>query len=187
MKKSFPIFVFGALFCVSSFCFLKYDSERFDYGWNCNFCNKKLPYSLEHKFYDEDRKRFYLLDADGLELVGSGFKFYSNSFTIKDFLGYGYNDTSIIVKCADSLNIVKYLTSYQTKYKSKNGNPDISFKDLSNYGFEKVKDNYNWIVFNHEEAQNATFNRFLSMLGVLISLFFIIRQFLKLRKTKAIV
>lgn len=186
MKKLLPIISFGVLFCMSVLCFLKYDNNRFDYGWNCDFCNNKLPYNLEHKFNEEDTKRFYLFDEDDLELVGNGFKFYSNSFTIKDFLGYGYNDTSVVVKCTDSLNTIKYLISYETKYKSKKGNPEISFKDLSNSDFEQVKGKYNWVVFNHEEAQKVTFKRFLSAIGALFSFLLLLISLFKLRKQKAL-
>ena len=33
------------------------------------------------------------------------------SFRIKNFLGYAYNDTSVLLKCTDSLNNIKYLVS----------------------------------------------------------------------------
>jgi hypothetical protein len=181
MKKLFPIIVFGILFCISVLFFLKYDSKRFDYGWNCDFCNKKLPYNLEHKFNEDDINKFCLLDEDDLELIGNGFKFYSSSFTIKNFIAYGFNDNSVVVKCKDSLNTIKYLISYETKYKSKKANPEISFKDLSNNDFEQVKEKYSWVVFNHEEAQRVTYKRFLSAIGAFFSLLLLIIFMFKLR------
>ncbi|MBK7341201.1 MAG: hypothetical protein IPJ64_00505 [Saprospiraceae bacterium] len=185
MKKWIPFIFYGLFFCISVFCFIKYDSKRFDYGWKCDFCNKKLPYNLVHKFYDDYPQNFVLFDEDDFELVGIGFKYYASNFKIKDFLAYGYNDTSVVVKFTDSLNTIRYLTSYETKYKSKKGNPEISFKDLSNSDFEKVKDKYNWIVFSHEEAQKVTFKRFLSFIGTLLSLVFIVWRLFKLRSNKA--
>ena len=131
-------FVAFGMFC--SLLYLKYDSKGYEYGLGCNFCNKKLPYNLVPISNSEYPQRFYLNDEEDFELVGIGFSYRKNSFKIKNFLGYGYNDTSVIVKCTDSLNTIRYLTSYETGYKSKNGNPEISFKDLSNSDFEQVKE-----------------------------------------------
>ena len=184
MKKLFPIIIYGLFFCISVFCFIKYDSERFDYGWQCNFCNKKLPYNLVHKFYNDYPQNFILFDEDDFELVGVGFKYYTNSFTIKDFLGYGYNDTSVIVKCTDSLNAIKYLISYETKYKSKKGNPQISFKDLSESDFEQIKSRYQWLEVDKEKYYAISRNKFLSMIGALLSLILFVWRLLKLRSKK---
>ena len=112
MKKWIPFIFYGLFFCISVFCFIKYDSKRFDYGWKCDFCNKKLPYNLVHKFYDDYPQNFVLFDEDDFELVGIGFKYYASNFKIKDFLAYGYNDTSVVLKFTDSLNTIIYLTSY---------------------------------------------------------------------------
>ncbi len=183
MKKLFIIILFGVLFCISVLCFLKYDSKRFDYGWECAFCNKSIPFGLKVKEYSTS---YVLLDEDEYNIVGIGFRYQTTNFKIKNFLAYGYNDTSVVVKCTDSLNTIRYLTSYETKYKSKKGNPEISFKDLSNSDFEQVKEKYNWVVFNHEETQNVTFKRFLSAIGALFSLLLLIIFMFKLRNKKAL-
>jgi len=182
MSKRFSLIMFCLSFCLSIFLFLRFDSIRFEYGWECDFCNKLIPFGLKVKEYNTS---CVLLDEDDFNLVGTGFMYQTTNFIIKDFLSYGYNDTSIIVKCTDSLNTIRYLTSYETGYKSKKGNPEISFKDLSNSNFEQVKEKYNWVVFNHEEARRVTFKRFLSAIGALLSLFFIIRQLFKLKSKKA--
>jgi len=182
VEKIITVFfvVFG-IFC--SLFYLKYDSKSYDYGFDCTFCNKKLPYNLKpqtDRYYS-----FNLLDEDGFELVGKGFRYETTDFTIKDFLAYGYNDTSVIVKCTDSLNNIKYLTSYKTGYKSKKDNPEISFKDLSNNDFEQIKPNYQWVEIGEEKASNISRMEFLFMVGTLLSLFFTIRKLFKSRKTKA--
>lgn len=181
MKKLFLVIVYGLFFCISVFCFIKFDSKRFDYGWKCDFCNKKLPYNLVHKFYDDYPQDFVLFDEDDFELVGIGFRYETTNFKIKNFIAYGYNDTSVVLKCTDSLNTIKYLSSYETRYKSQKDNPEISFKDLSNSDYEQVKEKYNWVVFSHEEAQKVTFKRFLSFLGALLSLILIVWRLFKLR------
>ena len=183
MKKLFPIILFGVLFCISVLCFLKYDNKRFDYGWECDFCNKSIPFGLKVKEYNTS---YVLLDEDEYNIVGIGFRYQTTDFKIKDFIGYGYNDTSVVVKCTDSLNTIRYLTSYETKYKSKKGNPEISFKDLGNSDLEQVKGKYNWVVFNHEEAQKVTFKRFLSAIGALLSLLLLLLSLFKLRKRIAL-
>jgi hypothetical protein len=182
MKKvtSFLLFV---VLLVSVLLYFKYDRKGYEYGYDCNFCNKKLPYYLTPQI--DEYYSFDLLDEEGFELAGNGFRYQKTDFTIKKFLAYGYNDTSVVVKCTDSLNTVRYLTSYETGYKSKKGNPEISFKDLSISYFEQVKDKYQWIEIDEEKASTVSFMKFICLLVALLSLFFIIRKLLQLRKSKA--
>jgi hypothetical protein len=140
-----------------------------------------LPYNLLPVRNTEYPQSFYLKDEDDFELVGVGFKYYTSSFTIKDFLGYGYNNSSVIVKCTDSLNVIKYLISYETKYKSKKGNPQISFKDLSESDFEQIKSRYQWSEVGKEKYYAISRNKFLSMIGALLSLILFVWRLFKLR------
>lgn len=183
MKVSIKTALFSLLLGVSLLFYLWSDKKSYEYGFGCNFCNISLPYNLNP--HDGSDFSFTLNDVDGFELVGIGFRFYGSKVTIKDFLAYGYNDTSVIVKCTDSLNAVKYLTSYKTKYKNKEGNPEISFMDLSNSHFEQIKNNYNWVEVDEEKANTIQFMKFLSMLGAVLSLIFIIWRLFKLRRNKA--
>ncbi len=171
-----------ALFIVFVSLYLVYDVKSYDYGFGCTFCNKTMPYNL--KPHDGSEFSFTLNDDDDFELVGIGFRYRKSSFKIKNFLAYGYNDTSVIVKCTDSLNTVKYLISYETGYKSKKGNPEISFKDLGNRDFEKVKEKYQWFEVDKEKGYAVDRNKFLFIIGALLSLIFIIRNLFKLRKRK---
>ena len=181
MKKILFLISLAATF-VFAFLYLEYDRKSYDYGYGCNFCNKKLPYNL--KPHDGKEFSFTLNDADGFELVGIGFRYKQSSFTIKNFLAYGYNDTSVIAKVTDSLNNVKYLASYETKYKNQKGNPEISFKDLSNNDFEQVKDKYKWFEVNKEKGYAVDRNKFLFAIGALLSLFFIARNLFRLLRHK---
>ena len=169
--------VFGIL---CSLLYLKYDSKGYEYGLGSNFCRNKLPYNLIPQI---DRYgSFTLNDEDYFELIGSGFEYNKSSFVIKNLLAFGYNDTSVVVKCTDSLNIIRYLASYETGYKSKKGNPEISFKDLGNSDFEQVKEKYKWVEIDEGKANTDRFMKFVFITGALFSLFFIIRQLFKLRK-----
>jgi hypothetical protein len=183
MKKNVLIILFSASFIISTIFYLKYDKVGFYYGLECSFCNEKLPYNL--KPHDGGQFSFTLNDEDDFELVGSRFRYQTTNFTIKDFLAYGYNDTSVVVKCTDSLNTIKFLTSYETGYKSKKGNPEISFKDLSNTDFEQVKSKYQWYEVSKEKYYAVDKNKFLSMLGVFLSLVFVVWRLFKLRSKKA--
>ena len=138
------------------------------------------------KPHDGSEFSFTLKDEEDFELVGIGFRYETTNFKIKNFLAYGYNDTSVIAKVTDSLNNVKYLISYETGYKSKKGNPSISFKDLSNSGFEQAKDKYQWFEVDKEKVYAVDSNKFLSMLGALLSLIIIVWRLFKLRSKKAI-
>jgi hypothetical protein len=185
MKSLIGITLSVLLFIVFTLLYLNYDKKSYNYGNGCDFCSKKLPYNLVPKFYRDYPQRFYLLDDDGFELVGSGFRYETTNFTVTDFLAYGYNDTSIIAKCTDSLKNIKYLISYKTGYISKKGNPEISFKDLSNSKFEQTKNNYQWVDVDKEKANNFRFMKFIFMIGALLSLFFIIQKLFKLINKKA--
>ena len=178
------IIVFFVLF--GTFCtilYFKYDSKGYEYGLGCSFCNNTMPYNL--KPHDGSNFSFTLKDEDDFELVGKGFRYETTNFKIKDFLTYGNNDTSVIVKCTDSLNTVKYLISYETKYKNKRGNQEISFKDLSINDFERVQANYQWVEIDEGNANTISSNKFLFMLGAWVSLLLIIRNLFKLRTNKA--
>jgi hypothetical protein len=185
MKKLLGLLLFGISFIVFVVLYLNYDKKSYYFGYECNFCNEKLPYNLEPKFNLEYPQTFYLLNEDKFELVGIGFRYRGSSFKIKDFVAYGYNDTSVIIKYTDTLNTIKYLISYETGYKSKKGNPEISFKDLSNNDFKRVKDKYQWFEIDEEKADAIWRMKFLFMLGVLLSLLFLILKLFKLRNNKA--
>lgn len=136
-----------------------------------------MPYGLTPKINSDYPQNFVLLDKDGFELTGSGFRHRQSSFKIKNFLAYGYNDSSIVVKCTDSLNNIRYLTSYKIGYNKEERNPEISFKDLSNADYEQVKDKYQWFELDEETYNTIGWYKFLSMLGILLSLILIIYQF----------
>jgi hypothetical protein len=186
MRKYIWIILFSIAFILCALFYLKYDSKGYEYGLDCNFCNKKMPYHLKPNFCSQYPQSFYLKDEDDFELVGIGFRYRKSSFKIKDFLAYGYNDTSVVVKCTDSLNTIKYLSSYETGYKSKKGNPEISFKGLSNSDFEQVKNKYEWFEVDKEKGYTVDRNKFLFMLGALLSFLLLLIGLFKLRKQKAL-
>ena len=176
----FSLVVVG-VFC--SLFYLKYDSKGFEYGLGCNFCSKNLPYNV---IPQTDRYgSFTLNDYEGFELIGNGFGYKKSSFIIKDFLAYGYNDTSIVVKCTDSLNNVKHLYSYETGYKSDDGNPVIGFEDMAEIKYLQVKKKYTWTDVDEEEGNKIRFYRTLSFIGIIVSLLLILRVIFRLKKTQA--
>jgi hypothetical protein len=180
MKKTVWILLFSISLIICVLLYLKYDRKGYEYGLGCNFCNTKMPFNL--KPHDGTHYSFTIKDEDDFELVGIGFRYRKSSFKIKDFLAYGYNDTSVIVKCTDSLNKIQYLISYQTKYKSKKNNPEISFKDLNNSDYELLKGKYQWFAVNKEIYYVVERSKFLFMLGALISLLILLSVLLNLRK-----
>ena len=108
MKNVMKFSGFGVLFLVLVLLYLRYDKTGYYYGVECSFCNKNMPYGLTPKIKFDYPQSFCLLDEDGFELVGIGFRYKQSSFRIKNFLGYAYNDTSVLLKCTDSLNNIKY-------------------------------------------------------------------------------
>lgn len=179
-KISTIFFVVFGIFC--GLLYLKYDSKSYYYGFESIFYNRKIPYNLKpraDRYYS-----FYLLDEDGFELVGKGFRYETTNFIIKDLLAYGYSDTSVIVKCTDSLNNIKYLTSYETGYKSKKGNLEISFEDLRNCDFVQIKNNYQWIDLDIEKRERISLYRTLFFVGAILSVFFLIRKLFNSRRVR---
>lgn len=185
MKKLIGLSLFAVSFIVFVVLYFNYDKKGYLYGYGCDFCNENLPYDLEPKFNPEYPQTFYLLDEDKFELIGIGFRFYGSSFKIKSLLAYGYNDTSMIVKCTDSLNTIKYLTSYVTEYKSKKGNHIISFKNIDDSYFEQVKNKYQWVEIDEEKANTVWLLKYIFLVGALLSLFFFIIKTLRLKKSRA--
>lgn len=159
--------------------YINYDRKGYYYGLECNFCKKDMPYGLTPVFYSDYPQRFYLLDDDDLELVGSGFRYRQSSFKVKDFLAYGYNDTSVLVKCTDSLNTIKYLVSYEIVNKNKKGNPEISFKDLSDSDLEQIKNNYQWVDLDGVKRHRISIYKTLSFLGALLLLLILVQKLVK--------
>jgi hypothetical protein len=183
MRKSLIFIALSALLILFVFFYLKNDSDSFYYGYDCKFCSKYLPYNLKPQFYFEYPQKFVLLDEDEFELVNSGFRYETCNFKIKDFLAYGYNDNIVIIKCTDSINNIKYLISYETGDKSKNGNPEISFKDLSEESFKKVKEKLEWFeVSNVDMFKIIKVYKFFFTIGVVLSMLFVVVKLVKLKK-----
>ncbi|MDY6294010.1 MAG: hypothetical protein SPL78_07920 [Bacteroidales bacterium] len=173
MKKVKEFIVLGVLFFVFVLLYFIYDSTGYHYGLDCSFCYKKMPYGLTPKINFDYPQSFVLLDENGFVIAGIGVRHRQSNFEIKNFLGYGYNDTSVLLKCTDSLNNIKYLVSYETGYKSDKGNPAISFKDIDYYGYSQIKNNYQWFEIDEEKANLIQFMKFIFVVGALISLIFI--------------
>ena len=152
--RKYILSILGVCCIVFALLYVKYDKQSWAYGLDCYFCKNNLPYGITPKYNTRYPQNFVLFDDDDFELIGSGFRFYRSSFTIKKFLSYGYTDTSIIVKCTDSLNNIKYLISYVTEYKSKNGNSEIGFQDLSDTCFQEINHNYIWYNVDKEQIEN---------------------------------
>jgi hypothetical protein len=173
-------------FCtISVLLYVKYDKFGYEYGLDCTFCENNLPYGITP--YSDRYRSFTLLDNDKFNLVGSGFRYSKSSFTINNFLSYAYNDTSIIVKCTDSLSNVKYLSSYVTEYKNKAGSPVISFRDLDKVHFQEISNNYQWYNVDKETIDSKTSKKYIMLLLCVLSgiLFFTSSVILLIKKKRS--
>jgi hypothetical protein len=193
MKKYSLFVIFGCCCAIFSALYVKYDKKAYFYGLDSNFCGQKLPFKISPFYVCEYPQKFVLIDRiykDGYSVaIGDGTRFYRSSFKINDFLSYGYNDTSIIVKCTDSLQNIRYLSSYVTEYKNKNGSPVISFQDLGFADLQKISNSYQWYNVDNETIENimAKKYRFLLLFVLSAIAFFtssVILLIKKKRKTK---
>jgi hypothetical protein len=182
MKKRIVLIISVVSFIVFVSLYLIYENKGFEYGLGCSFCSKKMPYNLNP--HDGSQFSFTLKDEDDLELVGVGFRYETTNFIIKSILAYGYNDTSVVVKCTDSLNTIRYLASYETGYKTKKGNPEISFMNLSEDDFEKIENKYQWFEMDKKMYYAIDRDKFLFILGALLSLVFIVSNLVKRENTE---
>lgn len=176
MKNVKEFIVFGLLFFVLVLLYFIYDSTGYHYGVGCSFCNKNMPYELTPKINSDYPQSFTLLDEDGFEITGVGFRYRQSNFKIKKILCYGYNDTSVLLKCTDSLNNIKYLVSYETGEKSDKGIPAISFKDIDYESYYQIENNYQWIEIDEEKAITIKFMKFLFVVGALLILLHILAK-----------
>lgn len=177
MRKVIWIIIFGGLFLLSTFFYLNYDCRSYEYGFNSNFCKKEIPYGVKPNI--DEYYYFDLVDEDGFELIGKGFRYTTTNFKINRLESYGYKESSILVVCADSLNNIRYLSSYETRYKNSKGNPEISFEELSKPEFEKTKGSYRWVDLDEREIRSLYLKKLLASTGVITSLFLLIWHLLK--------
>jgi hypothetical protein len=168
-------------------CFLVYavyDRMGYPHGLESTFSGQQLPYNVEPEFYSRHPQTFYLIDEDGNELAGAGTSV--TTFAKKDLFAYGYNDSSILLKCRDSATVFRYLISYETGNQTRKGNPDISFTDLKNDDFERIKSQYQWFLIDFDKARSIMTTKFWAFTGGLLSLLLIIRNLFKIRRAKAL-
>lgn len=184
MKNNPVLWLAAFFFIVSMFGYITYSQKGYPYGLGCTVCNKYLPYGLTPKISQDNPFNFVLFDNDDYELVGIGFRYRNSSFTVNDFLAYGYNDSSVIVKAADSIGATHYLLSYKTGYNSKKGNPEISFRDLSQDDYQLIRENYQWIEIEEGNVKDIKRKKAISLIGVLLSTSLIIIRLKKLRNPK---
>jgi hypothetical protein len=166
------------LLIVSILFFIKYDKKGYNYGLDCYFCKKNLPFKMQPLYVLEYPQRFILIDficKDGYSVaIGTGIRHSHSSFIIKDFLSYGYNDTSIVVKCKDSLNNIKYLISY-TKYDIDNCTPSVHFQDLSSARYQEINNNYEWYNVDNENIEKIMHRKYrILFVGILLTILFFI-------------
>jgi len=166
------------LFLMSIVNYLIWDNIGYKYGVGSLSFGTSIPYGSKPDYTGS----FQLIDDDGFEFVGSGFRYRKTNFTIDNFLAYGYNDTSIIVKCTDSLDDLRYLISYETKYKYKSGIPEIGFYEIPEDVYLKKKKYYKWVVLDSSHVLTITRIRAFSFLGALVFGFLFLRYWVRERR-----
>lgn len=173
------------IMCISSvFAYLYYDSVSYEYGLGSNFSEKRLPFYLQPSYEMNYPQRFVILDDEGDKSVGKGCRFFGSKLLINEIIGYGYNDSSIVIKATDSLNHIKYLISYIYKVKN-NFNPIIGFKDLNENDFQANKYKYTWTELDEKIIEKIRLFTFISSIGFLTTLFLLIRRLYKTLKSKS--
>ena len=85
MRKRIGLILPAISFVVFVSLYLVYDNKGYEYGLDCNFCNKSMPYHLKPNFYSQYPQSFYLIDEDDFELVGIGFRYETTNFKNQGF------------------------------------------------------------------------------------------------------
>ncbi len=155
--------------------YIQYEEKGYYYGLRKIFYNKNLLYGITPQQKTEYPQEFVFLDKDGFELAGRGFRYEQSSFKIEDILGYGHNDTSLMLKCTDSLHNIRFLVSYKTGKEDANKLPTISFKNINTKTYNQIKNAYKWVEIDEEKANTIRVIKLLSIVGFIFSLFLIIR------------
>lgn len=142
----FKIFIISLFFfpIFSLFIYLTIDNKNFINQSSFYHHKRKMPFGIYPVNHYEYPQHFDLIDDEGFEIMGSGFRYSEMDFTIKKILAYGFNDTSIIIECTDSLNKIRFVRSYKTGFTTNKGNPEISFREINTSSFFLDKQNYHW-------------------------------------------
>jgi hypothetical protein len=142
----FKIFIISLFFfpIFSLFIYLTIDNKNFINQSSFYHHKRKMPFGIYPVNHYEYPQHFDLIDDDGYEIIGNGFRYEQCDFTIKQIWAYGFNDTSIIVKCSDSLNKIRFLSSFKTGNQSKKGNPEISFREQKHNPCILHNNTYQW-------------------------------------------
>lgn len=164
MKRVILLILF-ILFVFFSAFYVKLDKEAGICGLSSFFGKNQLPYGICSKT-ESCPPNFLLIDPDGYEMLGIGFGILGSDFIINDLLSFGYNDTSIIVKCQDSAKNIRYLISYKTNNKYKNGIHEIYFFSINdnNIGESENKYKYKWFDISTQHLDYLIKKRFLCLL-----------------------
>lgn len=172
------------ILCISSvFAYLYYDSVSYEYGLGSNFSEKRLPFYLQPSYEMNYPQKFVLLDGEGDKSVGKGCRFFGSKLLINEIIGYGYNDSSIVIKATDSLNHIKYLVSYIHRVNN-NNIPIIAFKDMDESDFQANKYKYTWTELDENIIEKIRSFTFVSSIGFFTTLFLLIRRLYKAVKSR---
>ena len=166
------------LFLLNFVNYLIWDNIGYKYGVGSLSFGTSIPYGVFPVYSGS----FQLAEGDGFYIIGPGFKYREMDFNIYDILGYGYNDSSIVVKCTDSLKNLHYLMTCETEYMLESGIPSLSFQEIPEDVYLKKKKYYKWVVLDDSYVLTITRIKAFSFLGSVVFGFLLLQYWVRKRR-----
>lgn len=182
MKQNLIYLVLGLLFF---FCICQYimiDYQKFEYGRGYNICRRTLPYGVTPK---GDPFSFNLEGRDARPLIGDQRDGSSKARPSTEIVGYGYNESIMIVMTHDYFNRIHYYVSkVANNYTADSLYHDVNLKSISEVDFKQYKSKCRWVYkdIDHGNILSAKGNNYLNGAIFILLLFVYVFSW---RKNKA--
>ncbi len=179
-KITIKYLFFIILFITSAYCFITSDYQLSYLGDNIlpnRFYTLNIPYGIKTYSNNSYFRNFYLLDINNFPIIGEGYKFGNSDLEIIKIKSYGYNDSEILVRYCDSLNMIRFKELYFINSK------EISFREHEVKDSISLKELYTWIDLDEKDTSGLYFDRFISMIFIFLCIvYLVLKVWFKVRR-----
>ena len=148
---------------ISILSFLYSDWSYYKCGYGGFIFKKSLPYGFKPSIYYR-YPYYFSFNRAGIEHAAEGSSL--EEYKIKRILAYGYNDSSIIVKYKDSLDVIRYSVSKECKYAEES---NVNFTNIDNQVENEIKNSYQWYHVDKDLITMLLALKITSVLGMILS------------------
>lgn len=172
-RQRITIYLPRIVFLISFFIFCLNINNLFDGGFKRIVENHPILTYCKSVEYPNTS---YFKDKDSEPVLGEGNHYFRSDIKIDKMLGYGYNDTLLIVEYRDSLNRLHYLGSYQMQQIDDKAQHVIGFMPISEYTFNTLKISCQWVDLSTNRvklySEKITLIKFIALVMATVSIIF---------------